>query len=257
MNNLTLINTNGKFTVDSREVAEMVGKRHDHLVRDIQGYENIINSSFENPNLDSLDFFIPDKYSVEGNNKSYRCYLLTRKGCDMVANKMTGEKGVLFTATYVTKFEEMEKKQIAVAPGYIDSKFLFAIATQLEEKEKQNLQLSAKIEQDKPKVLFADTVSTAHTTILIGELAKLLKQNGIDIGEKRLFEWLRNKGYIINRKGTDYNAPTQRAMNLELFTVKETVINHSDGHVTVNKTTKVTGKGQQYFINKFLEQKGA
>lgn len=104
----------------------------------------------------------------------------------------------------------------------------------------------------KPKEIFADAVATANTSILIGELAKILKQNGVNTGEKRLFEWLRNNGYLIRRKGTDYNAPTQKSMEMGLFEVKETAITHSDGHVTVNKTTKVTGKGQSYFVNKFL-----
>lgn len=112
------------------------------------------------------------------------------------------------------------------------------------------------IEEQKPKVLFADAVSTSHQTILIGELAKLLKQNGVNTGQQRLFSWLRKNGYLIKRKGTDYNAPTQRAMELGLFKVKETVITHSDGHIAVNKTTKVTGKGQSYFVNKFLKEEG-
>ena len=106
--------------------------------------------------------------------------------------------------------------------------------------------------ENKPKVIFADAVSVSEGTILIGELAKILKGNGIEIGQNRLFEKLRQDGYLIKRKGTDYNAPTQRAMELGLFRVKETAITHSDGHVTISKTTKVTGKGQQYFINLFL-----
>lgn len=106
----------------------------------------------------------------------------------------------------------------------------------------------------KPKALFADAVATSHTTILVGDLAKVLKQNGVDIGAKRLFAWLREQGYLIKRIGADYNSPTQRAMELGLFEVKETAISHSDGHVTVQKTPKVTGKGQQYFINKFLQK---
>lgn len=108
------------------------------------------------------------------------------------------------------------------------------------------------IERMKPKEVFADAVTTSNTSILIGELAKILKQNGYKTGEKRLFEWMRNNGYLIKRKGTDYNTPTQRSMELELFEVKETAITHADGHTTINKTTKVTGKGQQYFINKLL-----
>ena len=104
----------------------------------------------------------------------------------------------------------------------------------------------------KPKAVFADAVSTSDTCILIGELAKIIKQNGIDIGQNRLFTWMRNKGYLISRKGTDYNMPTQRAIEMELFKIKETVIAHSDGSTRISKTVKVTGKGQQYFINKFL-----
>ena len=111
---------------------------------------------------------------------------------------------------------------------------------------------NARIQEMKPKELFANAVSTSETTILIGELAKILKGNGMDIGQNRLFERLRQDGFLIKRKGTDYNAPTQKAMELGLFRVKETAITHSDGHVTISKTTKVTGKGQQYFIDYFL-----
>ena len=109
------------------------------------------------------------------------------------------------------------------------------------------------LERQKPKVLFADAVSAAHTWILVGELAKLLKQNGVDIGQHRLFQYLRENGYLIKRRGTDYNMPTQYAMERGWFEIKETAITHGDGHTSVNKTPKVTGKGQQYFINLFLK----
>lgn len=116
--------------------------------------------------------------------------------------------------------------------------------------------LESKVEADAPKVLFADAVSASKTSILVGELAKLLKQNGVDIGQHRLFRWMRENGYLIRRNGTDFNMPTQKSMDLGLFTVKETAITHSDGTVTVSKTTKVSGKGQQYFIQKFLGEEG-
>lgn len=135
--------------------------------------------------------------------------------------------------------------------------FLIKLATKLKEEKEARLKAEAQIEADKPKVIFADAVSVSTTTILIGDLAKLLKQNGVHTGQKRLFEWLRSNGYLIKRKGADYNSPTQYAMELGLFEVKETVVTHSDGHTTISKTTKVTGKGQQYFINKFLYKKGA
>lgn len=114
--------------------------------------------------------------------------------------------------------------------------------------------LEAQIEADRPKVLFADAVSASKSSCLIGELAKILKQNGIDIGQNKLFQWLRSNGYLISRRGESWNQPTQKSMQLGLFELKKTNINHADGHTTVNTTTKVTGKGQQYFINKFLDQ---
>lgn len=128
---------------------------------------------------------------------------------------------------------------------------LIQVATELKKEREQKRLLQAQIQQQKPKVLFADAVSTSNTSILIGELAKLLKQNGVNTGQNRLFSWLRDNGYLVKRKGTDYNMPTQRSMDLELFEVKETSITCPDGHVLINKTTKVTGKGQIYFINKF------
>jgi len=126
------------------------------------------------------------------------------------------------------------------------------VLTALKEERAAKEQLQLEAHENKPKVIFADAVSVSDGTILIGELAKILKANGIEIGQNRLFEKLRQDGYLIKRQGTDYNAPTQRAMELGLFRVKETAITHSDGHVTISKTTKVTGKGQQYFINLFL-----
>ncbi|HGS0717156.1 TPA: phage antirepressor KilAC domain-containing protein, partial [Streptococcus pneumoniae] len=114
--------------------------------------------------------------------------------------------------------------------------------------------LEAQIEADRPKVLFADAVSASKSSCLIGELAKILKQNGIDIGQNKLFQWLRSNGYLISRRGESWNQPTQKSMQLGLFELKKTNINHADGHTTVSTTTKVTGKGQQCFINKFLNQ---
>lgn len=121
--------------------------------------------------------------------------------------------------------------------------------------QRQIKQRNAQIAEMQPKALFADAVAASHTSILIGELAKILKQNGVDIGQNRLFETLRQQGYLIRRNGTDYNSPTQRAMELGLFEVKESTVGNPDGSVRVTRTTKVTGKGQQYFINKFLTGK--
>lgn len=124
------------------------------------------------------------------------------------------------------------------------------LADLLQQAAEQLKQKDIEIAEMKPKALFADSVATSHTTILIGELAKILRGNGIDIGANRLFAWMREHGYLINRKGSDWNMPTQKSMDLGLFKIKETTINHSNGSTSISKTPKVTGKGQQYFVNK-------
>lgn len=129
---------------------------------------------------------------------------------------------------------------------------LIQLAQNLKAEQEKRRALEVKMEEQKPKVLFAESVEAAKTSILIGELAKLLKQNGINIGQNRLFQWLRQNGYLIRRQGSDYNMPTQRAMEMGLFEIKETTITHSDGHIHVSKTPKVTGKGQVYFVNLFV-----
>ena len=130
--------------------------------------------------------------------------------------------------------------------------FLIKLATELKVEKEKRQALEVQAEENKPKVLFAEAVSVSNTSILVGDLAKIIKQNGVDIGAHRLFAWLRDNGYVVKRKGNDDNMPTQYSMKLGLFEVKETVITHSDGHTSISKTPKVTGKGQQYFVNKFL-----
>lgn len=137
---------------------------------------------------------------------------------------------------------------------------VMARALQIAQEELNSLKLTVielehQSEKDKPKVLFADAVTASHTSILVGELAKILKQNAIDIGQNRLFAILRDRGYLIRLKGSDWNMPTQRSMEMKLFEIKETVISHADGHTSVSKTVKVTGAGQQYFINMFLQER--
>lgn len=133
-----------------------------------------------------------------------------------------------------------------------DPDFMIQTFTALKEEREKRAALESKIEQDKPKVLFSESVSASHKSILIGELAKIIKQNGVNIGQNRLFAWLRENGYLIRRNGTDYNMPTQKSMELGLFEIKETTISHADGHISISKTPKVTGKGQIYFVTKFL-----
>lgn len=131
--------------------------------------------------------------------------------------------------------------------------FIINLATQLKDEQAKTAALTADNETMKPKALFADAVATSHTSILIGDLAKLIRQNGVDIGQNRLFAWLREHGYLIG-SGDRRNMPTQRAMDLGLFDIKERTFQNPDGSVRITKTTKVTGKGQQYFINKFIQK---
>lgn len=130
---------------------------------------------------------------------------------------------------------------------------IIKLATNLKAEREKRMELERQAEKDKPLVTFANSVSVAKASILVGELAKLLKQNGIEMGQNRLFTWMRENGYLISRKGADYNMPTQRSMEMELFEIKLTTISHGDGHTSLNKTPKVTGKGQIYFINLFLK----
>lgn len=167
-------------------------------------------------------------------------YTITIDMAKQLAMMVRSEKG----KQYRQYFLELERKwndpQEVVKRGY-------AIL------QNENARLKIENQAMKPKALFADSVAASHTTILIGELAKILRGNGINIGANRLFQWMRDQGYLISRKGTDYNMPTQRSMNLGLFKIKESTITHSNGSVSISKTTKVTGKGQQYFINKFMK----
>lgn len=157
------------------------------------------------------------------------------------------------------KGKEVRQYFIQVEKDFNSPEKIMARALKIAENKLNVLQLEnaeqkKTLEEQKPKVIFANSVETAKTSILVGELAKIIKQNGYDIGQNRFFEWLRNNNYLISRKGTDYNMPTQKVMKLGLFEIKETSITHADGHISVNKTPKVTGKGQVYFVNKFLKE---
>ena len=227
--------------LDSREVAEMVGKQHKNLLADIRGYVSGLAELKIQPGV----FFQENTY-LDANNQARPCYLITKKGCEFIAHKLTGIKGTEFTAKYINRFHEMEeviqnhvpKGQELIALAVLEANKLL---------EAQRVQ----IEEMKPKAIFADAVSSSKTSILVGDLAKILKQNGVDTGQKRLFEWMREQGYLM-KSGSSKNMPTQKSMELGLFEVKETTINNPDGSIRVTKTTKVTGKGQQYFINKLL-----
>lgn len=232
MNSLSTI----KQTMTSREIAEFTGKRHSDVMEAIRTMEEAwIKVGQRN---------FPLTYYTDQWNRKQPQYELGKKECLYIATKFNDEA----RAKLIIRWEQLETSH-RLPQSF--SEALMLAARQAEELEQKELQL----QQQKPKVLFAEAVETSKTSILIGELAKILKQNGIEMGQNRLFDWLRDNGYLISRKGTDYNMPTQRAMELGLFEIKETVINHSDGHISVNKTPKIKGKGQTYFVNKFLNRR--
>lgn len=243
MENLVSV-INNQVVVSSRQVAEKFGKEHRNVLASIK---EIISAE-----KSALTFYQENTYKA-GTGKSYPEYLMNRDGFTLLAMGFTGKDALQWKMKYIAAFNDMEQKlqnKMLMLPDFTNpAEAARAWAEQFDKRTEAERQL----EEAKPKMIFADAVSASDTTILIGDLAKLIKQNGHQIGQKRLFEWLRTNGYLIKRKGADYNSPTQKSMELGLFKIKETAITHSDGHVTVSKTVKVTGKGQQYFINKFAE----
>lgn len=238
-------------TLTSMEVAEMVGKDHKNILRDIRGY----NEELCQLKIEPSDFFTESTYQ-NSQNKTQPCYLVTKKGCEFIAHKLTGIKGTEFTAKYINRFHEMEeviRTQIPTGKELLALAVIEAKKT-IDSLKEHNTKLIEDCERMKPKEVFADAVSASKTSILIGDLAKLICQNGYQIGQKRLFEWMRANGYLILRKGSDYNMPTQRSMEMGLFEIKESTHLNGEGLNVISKTPKVTGKGQQYFINKFMKQ---
>lgn len=240
MREIVLSMQSGEPVASSRQIAENFEKRHDHVMRDIDAIKKDV------PNFGEMFFetTAPDSYGRE-----QRAYLMNRDGFTLLAMGFTGKAALEWKLKYIAAFNEMEKKlteQPQLTRSQLLATALIAAHEELEEKDKQ-------IETMKPKVLFADAVSASKKSILVGELAKLLSQNGINIGQNRLFDWMRKNGYLIkDPKRSDYNLPTQRSMEKGLFEIKETTIQHSD-HVSINRTPKVTGKGQVYFVNLFLK----
>lgn len=204
--------------------------------------------------LESVDDNEKIKLEVGTLTNGYSAWFLTEDGLYEVLMQSRKPIAKKFKKKVKEILKDVRKYGMYATDELLDNPdLIIKMATRLKEEKAKNKELEDKMKEDKPKVLFADSVETSKNTILIGELAKIIKQNGVDIGQKRLFTWLRDNGFLIKREGTDYNMPTQKSMELELFEIKETAVTHSDGHISINKTPKVTGKGQVYFINKFLK----
>lgn len=229
----------GINVVSSRVIAEGLGKRHKHVIRDL---ENIIS---ESPNLGFQ--IIESSYKVPGNNKTYKEYLLTKDGFTLYMFNIQGYND--FKMAYINRFNEMEKSLQEAQPKLPETYLDALKALVASEEEKQKL-LVEKAEM-KPKTDFYDAVADSKTAISMGDMAKILQQNGVDIGAIRLFAWMRKNNFLMRSK-EEWNLPTQKAMNQGLFFVKESLYPQPDGTSRINRTTKVTGKGQIYFVNKFL-----
>lgn len=256
-----LFNFNGQQvrTVTINEEPYFVGKD----VADILGYKDLsraLNQHVEKENRKSLSLKASgDLYPSlwEGKNDFSNKIVINEAGVyDLIFDSKLPKAHEFKHWVTSEVLPAIRKHGAYMTPQTIEKVLLnpdtiINLATQLKREQEQRKQLQAENEQMKPKALFADAVSTSNSSILIGQLAKILRQNGVNIGQNRLFAWMRKNGYLGTR-GSNRNVPTQRSMELGIFKTKETVINHSDGHTTVNITTKVTGKGQQYFINKFL-----
>lgn len=239
MDDIILSTQNGEPVASSRDVAKRFGKEHKHVLAAIRQLLVAENSATK--------LFHETEFEYRG--QKFPEYLMNRDGFSLLAMGFTGKEAVQWKLKYIEAFNQMEK-QLAQRPqlsrAELMAQALIAAHDELEHKDAQIAELT-------PKGIFADAVSASKKSILVGELAKLLCQNGVQIGQNRLFSWMREHGYLIrDPKRSDYNMPTQRAVEMCLFEIKETTVVHSDGHTSINKTPKVTGKGQIYFVNQFL-----
>lgn len=257
MNNLVFKGQNNQALTNSLLVAEKFGKNHKDVIEVITSILVKAENSAQTDNQQLTKMFALVEYDVPLNNgtgavRKAPMYVMNRDGFTLLAMGFTGEKALKFKLEYINAFNQMEetiKSGGHHVPGSFREALLLAAEQQARIEEQQKM-----IEANLPKVLFAEAVETSQRSCLIGELAKILNQNGIKIGQNRLFQLLRDEGYLC-KTGENYNLPTQRAMEMNLFEIKKTIINKPDGTILVTTTTKVTGKGQIYFINKFLREK--
>ncbi|MCE8966458.1 phage regulatory protein/antirepressor Ant [Bacteroides fragilis] len=248
MKDLVFKGESNQVLTSSLLVADKFGKNHKHVLDAIR---ELINSAEKSA---VLKMFVPSTY-IASNNKENPMFIMNRDGFTLLAMGFTGEKALQFKLEYINAFNKMEeaiKNGGFNVPKSFREALLLAAEQQevIENQQKQIEEKNAKIEADKPKVLFSEAVSASNKSILVRELAKLITQNGYQIGEKQLYERLRKAGYLCN-SGESYNQPTQTYMNMGLFHLKKTSV-ICDGESKVYTVTKVTPKGQIYFINKFL-----
>lgn len=235
----------GTPVTDSIKVAGVFGKQHKNI---IQAIRNLLGSA---ENSAHARWFYESTY-LDAQGKKRPMFIMNRDGFSLLAMGLNGAKALQFKVAFIDQFNKMEevvKQVVQQAQPTLPATFAEALRLAAEQAEKIEEQ-QRQIEAERPRVLFSQAVETSQDSILIGELAKLICQNGVDIGEKRLFAWLRSSGYLC-QQGERYNQPTQKALEKGLFELRKVTINVGD-HTKVRTTTKVTGKGQVYFVNKFL-----
>lgn len=243
MNELVFKGEGNQALTNSLLVAEKFGKEHRRVMQDIR--ELGCSEEFR------LHNFVQSSY-INSQNKEMPMIIMTKDGFTLLAMGYTGDMAMKFKEEYIAAFNTME--QTLKSGGFqVPTSFREALLLAAQQQEKIEEQ-QKRLEKQAPKVLFADAVETSQKSCLIGEVAKIIRQNGVDIGEKRLFSWMRENGYLCSY-GERYNHPTQKSMDLELFEMKKTTITKPSGEIIVSVTPKVTGKGQVYFVNKFLKQK--
>lgn len=250
MKELVFKGESNQVLTNSLLVAEKFGKEHQHVLRDVR---NLINGGVSK--IGDTPAFAEATYIHPQNGQEYPMFIMNRDGFTLLAMGFTGEKALQFKLEYINAFNKMEetiKNGGFNVPKSFREALLLAAEQQevIENQQKQIEEKNAKIEADKPKVLFSEAVSASNKSILVRELAKLITQNGYQIGEKQLYERLRKAGYLCS-VGESRNQPTQTYMNIGLFEIKKRVIMDGD-EAKVYNTTVVTPKGVHYFINKFL-----
>ncbi|HBH1596847.1 phage antirepressor KilAC domain-containing protein [Clostridioides difficile] len=253
MNNLSVIENEGLIKVEVNEKQEQilsardlhefleVGSRYNDWFNRMIGYGFVENEDFIS--------ITQKKVTAQGNETEYINHIIKLDMAKEIAMIQRNEKGKQARKYFL----QIEKDWNT--PEKVMARALIVANKTIEKKSREIEEKNKVIQLQQPKVLFADAVSASNNSILVGELAKLIKQNGVDIGQNRLFAWMRENGYLIKRKGEDYNIPTQKSMNLRIMEVKKRVINNPDGSTKVTRTVKITGKGQVYFVNKFKSSK--
>lgn len=236
--NQPAIFTDTTATMTSREIAELTGKQHKHVMRDVQTH--IESGALNESNLGLVDY-------VDGKGERRPMYQLDFEATMIVVTGYDAMRRAAVIRRWKALEEGTATPAFQIPTNLADA--LQLAADQARENEKLQLQ----IESDRPKIIFADAVEASKTSILIGDLAKLMHQNGVNIGQHRLFDWMRKHGWLI-KHGESRNMPTQKAVDMGLLDVKVRTIVNADGSIRTTKTTKVTGKGQQYFINLFLKK---